>query len=112
MPLVMPQGKPGKSLPGIGHEHLLGTEVTNLQDVIPRECLSRILETFNVTLTQTVYVGSAMASLSFHGGVGIEWKSVKDQNFQAAAVQSLATLLYESTKRVSRLAKCLLCANI
>ena len=72
--------------PGLDPSTVLGAGVTNLQDVVPPEYLPSVLEAFNQALTQTFYVGAAMASLSIFGGVGIEWKSVKGQSAQVATV--------------------------
>jgi hypothetical protein len=75
-----------KVFPGLNPAMVLGNGATNLQDVVPPEYLSRVLAAYNKALSETFYVGAAMASLSIFGSVGIEWKSVKGQVGQAAVV--------------------------
>lgn len=51
---------------------MLGNGATNLQDVVPLEYLPVVLGAYNKAISQTFYVGVAMASLSVFGSMGIE----------------------------------------
>ncbi|KAF8850601.1 MFS transporter [Acephala macrosclerotiorum] len=66
--------------PGLGSSLVLGNGATGLQTLVPPEYLQPVLNAFNKAISQTFYVGVAMASLSVFGSLGIEWKSVRTQN--------------------------------
>jgi len=72
--------------PGLNPAMVLGNGTTSLQDVVPPEYLSRVLVAYNKALSETFYVGAAMASLSVFGSLEIEWKSVKGQVAEVAVV--------------------------
>ncbi|KAI9887005.1 MAG: MFS sugar transporter [Watsoniomyces obsoletus] len=65
--------------PGI----VLRTGATSLKNVIPRESLPGVLVAYNAAITETFYVGVAMASLTIIGSAGMEWKSVKGKKITA-----------------------------
>jgi hypothetical protein len=67
------------AVPNLNPAIVLETGATSLKDAIPHQYLHGTLIAYNKALTQTWYVGVALACLSGIGAVGMEWKSVKEK---------------------------------
>ena len=75
------------AVPNLNPGIVLQTGATNLKDAIPKEFLHGTLIAYNKALTQTWYVGVALACLSCIGAAGMEWKSVKQKKVNTALVE-------------------------
>lgn len=73
------------TVPSLQPSLVLQTGATSLQDVIPHQFLSAVQLAYNRALTQTWYVGVAMACMTVFGAAVIEWKSVKGKQLSGAA---------------------------
>ena len=50
---------------------------TSLQQTVPHKLLSSVLKAYNDAITQSFYIGVALAAVSIFGPIFVEWKSVK-----------------------------------
>lgn len=72
-------------VPDLDPAVVLSTGATELQNVIPKQYLAGVIAAYNTAITNTFYVGVAMAVVSVFGAVAMEWKSVKGKTFEMAA---------------------------
>jgi len=72
-------------VPDLDPAVVLTTGATELKNVIPHQYLAGVLTAYNTAITNTFYVGVAMAVVSIFGAVAMEWKSVKGKTFEMAA---------------------------
>ena len=72
-------------VPDLDPQAVMSAGATTLQQVIPAQYLSGVRLAYNDSLTETFYVGVAMAGVSFFGAVLFEWKSVKGKKIEMAA---------------------------
>ncbi|EEP82982.1 conserved hypothetical protein [Uncinocarpus reesii 1704] len=75
-----------EAAPEIDPSIVLRVGATQLKAQVPPDLLDNIQSAYNIALTNTWYVSVAMSSLGIIGALGLEWKSVKGKNIQAAAV--------------------------
>jgi hypothetical protein len=71
--------------PAVDPRLILGTGATSVQSTISPEYLPGVTLAYNNALTQTFYVGTALAALSIVGCIFVEWKSVKGKTMEMAA---------------------------
>ncbi|GAB7340606.1 hypothetical protein MBLNU457_7014t1 [Dothideomycetes sp. NU457] len=72
-------------VPDLDPAVVLATGATELKNVIPQQYYGGVLTAYNTAITNTFYVGVAMAVVSIFGAVAMEWKSVKGKTFEMAA---------------------------
>jgi len=72
-------------VPDLDPAVVLSTGATELKNVIPQQYLAGVLTAYNTAITNTFYVGVAMAVVSIFGAIAMEWKSVKGKTFEMAA---------------------------
>lgn len=70
--------------PGLDPRIVLNVGATSLKDQIASEFFDSVLIAYNKALTETFYVGLAMACFTIIGALGMEWRSVKGQKVVAA----------------------------
>lgn len=64
---------------------VVNTGATQIQSLIPKQFLPAVLVAYNKALTQTFYVGTALAALSILGALAVPWNSVKGKKIEMAA---------------------------
>jgi hypothetical protein len=69
-------------IPDIDPSSILSAGATNLQSMVDKSVVGRVLLAYNDALTQTFYIALTVACLSIVGGLGMEWKSVKAKEKQ------------------------------
>ena len=65
------------SVPGIDSSVVLGVGATQIKNEIPGEFYSEVLIAYNQGLTETYYVGVALACCAVFGAASLQWLSVK-----------------------------------
>lgn len=66
--------------PGVDAGRVLGAGATMVRKVVDEKDLAKVLLAYNDAITETFYVGVAMAVLSILGTVGVQWLSVKGRD--------------------------------
>ena len=66
--------------PGVDAAKVLGAGATMVRKVVDEKDLGRVLLAYNDAITETFYVGVAMAALSTLGTLGVQWLSVKGRD--------------------------------
>ena len=72
-------------VPDLNPELVLNNGATSLQYVIPTKFLAHVQLAYNNAITDTFYVGVAMAVVSIIGALLLEWKSVKGKKIEMGA---------------------------
>ena len=70
------------TVPDLGSGVVLETGATSLKDKIPSRFLPGVLTAYDAAVTDTFYVSTAMAALSFTGAVFVQWRSVKGKKLE------------------------------
>lgn len=74
-----------KNVPTINVPALLAAGTIGLHKVATPEQLPGVIQSFNVALMDTFYLGAATAAMSFLFSLGLPWISVKGKNLAAGA---------------------------
>lgn len=67
-------------IPELDASKIINVGVTTLTEAIAPRYLDGVRDAYNVALTQTFYVATALTCLSFFSAVSTEWKLVKVKN--------------------------------
>ncbi|KAK4616533.1 MFS-type efflux pump MFS1 [Fulvia fulva] len=76
----------GQVVPELDPRVVLESGATTLGDVIPETFLEAVKGVYNDALVGTFYVATALSALSIFGSAALEWKSVRGQEVQMAAM--------------------------
>jgi hypothetical protein len=71
--------------PGIDAHAVVNAGATMIREAVSAEILPAVLSAYNDALTQTFYVGVAMAAITMLGAIPIQWVSVKGRRLDMAA---------------------------
>lgn len=74
-----------KNVPSIDIRALLAAGTIGLHKVATPDQLPGVIQSFNVALMDTFYLGAATAAISFFVSLGLPWISVKGKNLAASA---------------------------
>lgn len=72
-------------VPDLNPAIVISSGATSLAHNVPAEYLAGVQIAYNAAITNSFYVGLAMAVLSIFGAVSLEWKSVKGVQLEMAA---------------------------